>query len=87
MSEPGPLACAAQTGGCRLPKVELIARAYSARPGSEQHEIDDDLLEELVADLARPFGQSTGRVFSFTPLKTHGAYRTVSMRQRDVWSP
>jgi len=40
-----------------------------------------------VADLARLFGYLTGRGFSLTQFRTHGSYNTVSVRQRDVWSP
>ena len=40
-----------------------------------------------MADLARVFGYLTGRGFSLTQFRTHGSYNTVSVRQRDVWSP
>ncbi|KAK0724394.1 hypothetical protein B0H67DRAFT_103593 [Lasiosphaeris hirsuta] len=86
-SEPAPLGRSAKTGGCRLPQLDLIASAWEARRGSEQHEIDAPTSEKLTADLARPFGQSTGRGLSLTRFRTYGAYNTVSMRQRDVWPP
>ncbi|KAK0712139.1 hypothetical protein B0T21DRAFT_375991 [Apiosordaria backusii] len=86
-SEPGPLGRSAKTGGCRLPQLKLIASAWEARRGGEQDEIDARTSEKLAADLARPFGQSTGRGFSLTRFRTHGDYNTVSMRQQDVWSP
>ncbi|KAK1753969.1 hypothetical protein QBC47DRAFT_361965 [Echria macrotheca] len=41
--------------------LTVLQIAWAARRGLEQHEIDAHLSEKLAADLARPFGQSTGQ--------------------------
>jgi len=86
--EPGPLARLTKTGGCRLPTLEAITSACKACQYDEgRHEVDASTSEKLAADLARPFGQSTGRGFSFTRFRLDRGYRTLTMRQQDVWTP
>jgi hypothetical protein len=86
--EPGPLPRAAKTWGCRLPKLDLVAEAYKKhQDDSGKHEVDPSLSTKLAGDLARPFGQSTGRGFSFTRFRIHHGYRTLVMRQQDGFAP
>jgi len=90
-SEPASLGRSSQTGGCRLPKLACIAKVWDAHQDndnrSETYEVDNSMSKNLAADLARPFGQSTGRGFSFTRFKMDGSYRTLIMRQQDGFTP
>lgn len=54
---------------------------------SGQHEVDTSLSMKLAGDLERPFGQSTGRGFSFTRFRIDHHYHTLVMRQRDAFAP
>ncbi|KAK1830685.1 hypothetical protein QBC39DRAFT_105869 [Podospora conica] len=88
--EPAPLPRSAQTGGCRLPKLASIAEAWSAHKYTDRteiYEVDALTSHKLAADLARPFGQSTGRGLSLTRFKIDNSYRTLLMRQQDVFAP
>ncbi|KAK0615162.1 hypothetical protein B0T17DRAFT_602237 [Bombardia bombarda] len=88
--EPGPLGRSASTGGCRLPTPDLIAQAWKkqmARQGRECYDVDPSISEQMAADLARPFGQSTGRGFSLTQFRVDVRYQTIIMRGQDVWAP
>jgi len=89
--EPAPLGRSSQTGGCRLPELALVAEAWKTHQytdnGRETYEIDNSTSQKLAADLARPFGQSTGRGFSFTRFKIDSGYGTLIMRQQDVFAP
>ncbi|KAK0622021.1 hypothetical protein B0T17DRAFT_309328 [Bombardia bombarda] len=86
--EPGPLGRSAKTGGCRLPELDSIASAWKTHRYKEcQHEVDPSTSSKLAADLARPVGQSTGRGFSLTRFKINRDYRSLNMRQQDVWVP
>ncbi|KAK3349833.1 hypothetical protein B0T25DRAFT_549043 [Lasiosphaeria hispida] len=83
--EPRPLGRSAETGGCRLPKLDEVAKAWKSCPHQKgRHEVDAPTTEELAADLTRPFGQSTGRGFSFTRFRIERGYQTLTMRQQDV---
>ncbi|KAK1836943.1 hypothetical protein QBC39DRAFT_61462 [Podospora conica] len=89
--EPGPLRRAADTGGCRLPKFDAIIEAYNEAINNgnpdKRHIVDASLSAKLAGDLARPFGQSTGRGFSFTDFRIHTGYQTLVMRQQDAFAP
>ncbi|KAK3331722.1 hypothetical protein B0T19DRAFT_438605 [Cercophora scortea] len=86
-SEPAPPGRSSQTGGCRLPELAFIAKVWDEHQyrdnRSETYEVDNSMSKNLAADLARPFGQSTGRGFSFTQFKIKGRYRTLITRQQD----
>ena len=85
--EPRPLGRSAETGGCQLPKLDEVRKTWKSclHTCSEgRHEVDAPTTEELAADLTRPFGQSTGRGFSFTRFRIDRGYRTLTMRQQDV---
>jgi hypothetical protein len=67
--EPGLLQRSGATGGCRLPTLESIARACDKTQVNRDQgyrDVDPCTTQQMTADLARPFGQSTGRGFSFT---------------------
>ncbi|KAK0703958.1 hypothetical protein B0T26DRAFT_681578 [Lasiosphaeria miniovina] len=86
--EPGPLPRATKTWGCRLPKLDLVAEAYKKHQNDNgKHEVDASLSTKLAGDLARPFGQSTGRGFSFTRFRIDHFYSTLVMRQQDAFAP
>ena len=86
--EPGPLPRAAETWGCRLPKLDMVTEACKKhQKDSGQHEVETFLSMKLAGDLARPFGQSTGRGFSFTRFRIDHPYSSVVMRQRDAFAP
>lgn len=86
--EPGPLPRAAKTGGCRLPTLEMITEVCKKhKKDSGTHEVDSSLSMKLAGDLERPFGQSTGRGFSFTRFRIDHFYHTLIMRQRDAFAP
>lgn len=86
--EPGPLPRAAKTGGCRLPTLEMITEACKKhKKDTGTHEVDSSLSIKLAGDLERPFGQSTGRGFSFTRFRIDHFYHTLIMRQRDAFAP
>jgi hypothetical protein len=86
--EPGPLPRAAETWGCRLPKLDMVTEASKKhQKDSGEHEVETFLSMKLAEDLARPFGQSTGRGFSFTRFRIDHHYDTIVMRQRDAFAP
>ncbi|KAK5651939.1 hypothetical protein OQA88_11481 [Cercophora sp. LCS_1] len=88
--EPGPLGRSALAGGCRLPTYESITNAIIKTPQFPKEpcgDVNPVISEAMAADLARPFGQSTGRGFSFTRFKVQFHSRSVIMRQQDVWAP
>ncbi|KAK1835635.1 hypothetical protein QBC39DRAFT_148045 [Podospora conica] len=87
--EPGLLPRAAGTGGCRLPELKMVAEAWEKHnnKGGGDSDLDPSLSTKLAGDLARPFGQSTGRGFSFTRFKIENGWRSVLMRQQDAFAP
>lgn len=90
-AEPAPLRRSSQTGGCRQPELASVAETWKTHRNTdnrrETYEVDNSTSKKLAADLVRPFGQSTGRDFSFTHFKMDGGYRTLIMRQQDVFAP
>ncbi|KAK4163770.1 hypothetical protein QBC43DRAFT_335180 [Cladorrhinum sp. PSN259] len=87
--EPGPLSRSTETGGCRLPRLDSIASVWdTSRPDCRRWQKVGVFAEnKLAADIARPFGQSTGRGFSFTRFRIHRGYQTLTMQQQDVYAP
>ncbi|KAK0750049.1 hypothetical protein B0T18DRAFT_445771 [Schizothecium vesticola] len=66
----------------------MAAEAYKKhQKDSGRHEVETFLSMKLAGDLARPFGQSTGRGFSFTRFRIDHGYRTIVMRQQDAFAP
>ena len=90
-AEPASLRRSSQTGGCRLPELASVAETWKTHQDTdnrcETYEVDNSTSKNLAADLVRPFGQSTGRGFSFTRFKIDGSYKTLIMRQQDVFAP
>ncbi|KAK4442170.1 hypothetical protein QBC34DRAFT_499874 [Podospora aff. communis PSN243] len=84
-AEPAPLRRSSQIGGCRLPELASVAEMWKTYQDTnnscETYEVNNFTSKELVADLARPFSQSTGHGFSFTCFKMDGGYRTLIIRQ------
>ncbi|KAK1753546.1 hypothetical protein QBC47DRAFT_45855 [Echria macrotheca] len=100
--EPGFLERSSATGRCRLPTLESITQACDKTKLTQDQiykDVDPRTTQQMTADLTRPFGQSTGRGFSFTRFRavSHKNLKGITyrdglsiqlyMRQQDVWEP
>jgi hypothetical protein len=66
----------------------MVVEAYKKhQKDSGEHKVETFLSMKLAGDLARPFGQSTGRGFSFTRFRVNHSYGTIVIRQQDAFAP